>query len=155
MLIISGCTAKEGAVMAKNGDTVKVHYTGKLNDGSVFDSSEGREPLEFVLGSGAMIQGFDKAVNGMEVGQSKTVTILAAEAYGPYQEEMVLEVNRDQLPAGMSPEVGEQLQMRNAYGGTAIVTVIETSDTSIKVDANHPLAGKDLIFELELVQVNP
>jgi peptidylprolyl isomerase len=102
-----------------------------------------------------MIQGFDKAVNGMEVGQSKTVTILAAEAYGPYQEEMVLEVNRDQLPAGMSPEVGEQLQMRNAYGGTAIVTVIETSDTSIKVDANHPLAGKDLIFELELVQVNP
>jgi len=140
--------------MTKKGDRVKVHYTGKLNDGSIFDSSEGREPLEFTLGSGATIRGFENAVYGMDIGQSKTVTIPSAEAYGEYKDGLVIIFDRDQLPSGMSPRVGDQLQMQTPSGGATIVTVTATSDKNITIDANHPLAGKDLTFEIRLVEVS-
>jgi peptidylprolyl isomerase len=139
--------------MVKNGDTVQVHYTGTLNDGTVFDSSEGREPLQFTAGEHSMIAGFEKAVYGMEVGQTKKVTIPANEAYGQHREDMILEVGRDRLPPGMNPQVGEQLQMRDQSGGARIVTVTRLSEGSITLDANHPLAGKDLTFEIKLVEV--
>ncbi len=140
--------------MVKNGDKVKVHYKGTLKDGSVFDSSEGREPLGFTVGAGEMIAGFDKAVVGMKMGQTKTVTIPFMEAYGPYRDDMKLEVSKDQLPPGMSPKVGDQLQMRQRDGRPIPVTVTTVSTKSITVDANHPLAGKDLTFEIRLVEVN-
>jgi peptidylprolyl isomerase len=144
---------KEGLTMVKKGDKVKVHYTGKLNDGAVFDSSEGREPLEFTLGEGSMIRGFENAVYGMEVGQSKTVTIPSLEAYGPHKDGLVMTFDRTQLPPGMSPRVGDQLQMQTPSGGAAVVTVSAASEKNITVDANHPLAGKDLTFEIRLVEV--
>ena len=152
--IIAGCTGSEELIMAKNGDTVKVHYKGTLEDGSVFDTSRGREPLEFILGSGSMIVGFDKAVNGMQVGEINTVTIPADEAYGPHREELVLVIERDKLPEGLEPAIGQQLEMSQPDGRTVIVVVIDVSEASITVDANHTLAGKDLTFEIELVEIN-
>ena len=152
--IIAGCTGSEELIMAKNGDTVKVHYKGTLEDGSVFDTSRGREPLEFILGSGSMIVGFDKAVNGMQVGEINTVTIPADEAYGPHREELVLVIERDKLPEGLEPTIGQQLEMSQPDGRTVIVVVIDVSEASITVDANHTLAGKDLTFEIELVEIN-
>ncbi len=140
--------------MVKNGDRVKVHYTGTLNDGSVFDSSEGREPLEFTLGEGSMIPGFEKAVNGMNVGETRKVTIPADEAYGQRRDEMTMKVSREQLPPDMSPSVGDKLQMTNSRRQTIPVTVTEVSDSSITIDANHELAGKDLTFEIRLVSTN-
>ena len=140
--------------MAKEGDTVKVHYTGTLEDGSMFDTSEGRDPLEFVLGAGSMIPGFEQAVYGLKVGQSKTVTIPAAEAYGPYDDTLLLIISREQLAAGVDPEVGQQLQMRTTEGRTVTVPVVDVSEETVTVDANHPLAGKDLTFEIELVEIN-
>jgi FKBP-type peptidyl-prolyl cis-trans isomerase 2 len=139
--------------MVKNGDTVRVHYTGKFSDGKVFDSSLEREPLQFTLGTGSMIPGFEKAVNGMELGETKTVTIPAGEAYGPRNENLVMEVHRDQLPEGMSPSVGDRLQVQDAHGHTTVVTVCKTTDSAIFIDANHEMAGKDLTFEIELVEV--
>lgn len=139
--------------MVKKGDTVSVHYTGSLSDGTVFDSSEGREPLQFTLGSGMMISGFDKAVDGMEVGETKTVTIPAEEAYGPHRDDMVLEVPRERLPEDLLPEVGDRLQMRNSLGEYMVVKVTNTTDKSITIDANHELAGKDLTFKIKLVGV--
>jgi peptidylprolyl isomerase len=144
---------KEGLRMTKKGDKVKVHYTGKLRDGTLFDSSEGREPLEFTLGEGSMIRGFENAVYELEVGQAKTVTVPSAEAYGPRKDGLVMTFDRTQLPPGMSPKVGDQLQMQTPSGGAAVVTVSATSEKSITVDANHPLAGKDLTFEIRLVEV--
>ena len=134
----------------KNGDTVKVHYTGTLADGTVFDSSLEREPLEFTLGEGQLIPGFEKAVLGMSAGESRTVTIPAEEAYGPYREEMVLEVPRTQLPADMQPQVGMQLQIGEEQGEGMVVQITQVSDTNITLDANHPLAGKDLTFNIQL-----
>lgn len=138
--------------MVKKGDKVKVHYKGTLTDGSVFDSSEGREPLGFTVGAGEMIAGFDKAVVGMEIGQTKTVTIPFMEAYGPHRDDMKLEVSQDQLPPGMSPKVGDQLQMEQRGGRPVQVVVTAVSAKSIKLDANHPLAGKDLTFEIKVVE---
>jgi peptidylprolyl isomerase len=137
---------------ANSGTTVRVHYTGKLDDGQVFDSSRQREPLEFTLGGGQVIPGFDQAVAGMEPGEAKTVTIPADEAYGGRSEELFLRVERDRLPPDLEPEVGQQLQM-NQGGQVAIVTVAEVADDAVTLDANHPLAGKDLTFELELVEI--
>jgi peptidylprolyl isomerase len=134
----------------KNGDTVKVHYTGTLADGTVFDSSLEREPLEFTLGEGQLIPGFEKTVLGMSAGESRTVTIPAEEAYGPYREEMVLEVPRTQLPADMQPQVGMQLQVGEEQGEGMVVQITQVSDTNITLDANHPLAGKDLTFNIQL-----
>ncbi len=139
---------------AKKGDRVKVHYTGKLQDGSVFDSSREREPLEFELGGGMMIKGFDAAVTGMQVGESKTAEIPADEAYGQHNDEMVIEVPKSQLPPDLKPEVGQQLGMQQPNGQSVPVRVTEVKEESIEIDANHPLAGKDLVFELELVEIS-
>ena len=146
----TGCTAGQGA---KNGDTVQVNYTGKLADGTVFDSSVGREPLEFKLGAGAVVPGFDKAVRGMNVGEKKTVNIKAKDAYGARLDDMVVEVSRENKPSNWAPKVGERLQMASTDGRKATGTVTKFSDTTVTVDLNHPLAGKDLTFEIELVKI--
>jgi peptidylprolyl isomerase len=138
---------------AKSGDTVKVEYTGKLTDGSVFDSSLGREPLGFTLGKGQMIQGFEKAVFGMKVGQSKTVTIPSAEAYGPYYDDRVLVVNKNQIPQGMSPRVDDKLLLSQPNGQEVQVTVTAVTESTITLDANHFLASKDLVFEIKLLEI--
>jgi len=150
VMLLTGCG---GAVQAKTGDIVKVHYTGRLQDGTVFDTSTGSEPLEFTLGQGQIIPGFEQAIIGMQVGESKTVTIPVDQAYGPYYDDMVLEVERDELPEDLEPEVGMQLQMNQGDGGIMIVTITEVSETTIKIDANHPLTGQDLTFDIELVEI--
>ncbi|MBI4830288.1 MAG: FKBP-type peptidyl-prolyl cis-trans isomerase, partial [Candidatus Lindowbacteria bacterium] len=129
---------------AKKGDTVKVHYTGKLEDGTVFDSSTGREPLEFQVGEGEVIAGFDEAVVGMEIGQSKTTAILAENAYGPRFEEMVVKVQRDHLPPNLELRIDQVLQMRSPNGEVMRVVVTGVSESELTLDANHPLAGKNL-----------
>ena len=140
---------------AQPGDTVRIHYTGRLRDGSVFDSSEGKEPLEFTLGLGEVIRGFDRAVEGMSAGDRKSIHIPAGEAYGPYREDLMVAVDRAQFPPNVPPEVGQQLQVGMDDGGVLDVTVTEIDDDSVTLDANHPLAGQDLLFELELVEVIP
>lgn len=153
ILLVTGCTGKEGLAMAKDGNTVKVHYTGKLDDGTIFDTSVEREPLEFTIGAGQIIPGFEEAVRRMQVGQVKTVTIPADEAYGPHNEDMVLVVERDKLPENLNPVVGQRLQKQQENGNMDVVVVTEFSDTTITLDANHPLAGKALTFEIELVEM--
>ncbi|TKZ22596.1 peptidylprolyl isomerase [Shimia litoralis] len=139
--------------VAKSGDTVRIHYTGTLSDGSVFDSSEGRDPLEFTLGSGQVIAGFDSGVDGMAVGEKKTIEIPSDQAYGPVHEEARQEVPRSQIPAEIPLEVGLQLQMQSPTGQVVPVTVISISEEVVMLDANHALAGKDLTFALELVSI--
>lgn len=138
---------------AKKGDTVKVHYTGKLKDGTVFDSSQGREPLQFTIGSGQVIPGFEEAVTGMAPQESKTADIPADQAYGARHEEMVMEVPREQVPPDIQPEVGQRLQVGMQGGQPIVVTITEVGETNITLDANPPLAGKDLIFDIELVEI--
>jgi peptidylprolyl isomerase len=138
---------------AQHGDTVKIHYTGTLEDGTVFDSSEGHDPLEFTLGSGQVIVGFEEAVTGMGSGEKKQVTIPADKAYGQRNEEMIIQAPRDQVPADINPEVGQQLQMGGPNGETVIVRVTEVTDEHVILDANPPLAGKDLTFDIELVAI--
>jgi peptidylprolyl isomerase len=139
---------------AKNGDSVKINYTGKLADGTVFDSSAGRDPLGFTLGSGQVIPGFEEAVLGMAVGESKSVNIPADKAYGQRNEEMVIEAPRDQIPPEIIPEVGQALQMGGPNGEIIRVEITEVTATHIKLDANPPLAGKALNFDIELVAIN-
>ena len=139
---------------AKKGSKVKVHYTGTLNDNTVFDSSRDREPLEFTVGAGQMIEGFDAAVNGMKVGESKQVTIPSEKAYGPKLDEAMINVPKTQLPAGMTPEVGMQLEATQQDGRRQVLVVAEVKEDEVVLDANHPLAGKDLIFDIELMEVN-
>lgn len=138
---------------AKSGDIVTIHYTGTLDDGTEFDSSAGRDPLRFTLGSDQVIPGFSKAVEGMAVGDSKTVNIPANEAYGPRREQMVQEVPRTVLPEDLEPKEGMALQARNQEGGTVNLVVTAVSDETITVDGNHPLAGKALNFDIELVDI--
>ena len=138
---------------AKSGDKVRIHYTGTLSDGSVFDSSEGRDPLEFTLGSGQVIPGFDTGVTGMEVGEKKTIEIPCDQAYGPSNPGAIQDVPRDQIPAEIPLEVGLQLQMQSPQGQVIPVTVINVTDEAVTLDANHALAGKDLTFALELVSI--
>jgi peptidylprolyl isomerase len=138
---------------AKSGDTVRIHYTGTLDDGTQFDSSSGREPLEFSLGGGQVIPGFDSAVDGMTVGESKKVTIAPDDAYGQRHEQLVQEVPRDVLPDDMSPAVGMQLQSQSPDGQVMNLTVTEVLEETITVDANHPLAGQALTFAIELVEI--
>lgn len=140
-------------VQAKSGDTVKIHYTGTLEDGTVFDSSAEREPLEFTINKNQVIPGFEQAVLGMTPGESKTEKIPMDQAYGPRREEMVLEVSREQIPPDLSPEVGQQLQIQQANGQSVPVVVTEVTDDQITLDANHPLAGEDLTFEIQLVEI--
>lgn len=138
---------------AKLGDTVTVHYTGKLTDGTVFDSSTGGEPLEFTIGEGQLIPGFEEAVVGMNAGESKTTHIPVEEAYGSYRPEMVIEVERDQMPPEMQPEVGQQLQIQQPTGEVIPVVVTDVSESVVKLDANHPLAGEELVFDIQLVEI--
>ncbi|RMF56605.1 MAG: peptidylprolyl isomerase [Calditrichaeota bacterium] len=138
---------------AKTGDTVKVHYTGKLVDGTIFDSSENRAPLEFTIGDGQLIPGFEQAVIGMQPGETVTVTIAADDAYGQYNPVLVQEIGRDMLPEDLEPQVGQQLEATQGDGGRLIVTITEVSDDTITIDANHPLAGKDLVFDIQLVEI--
>lgn len=138
---------------ARQGDTVKVHYTGKLQDGTIFDTSINNEPLQFTLGEGQLIPGFEQAVIGMQPGETKTAQIPAEEAYGPHQPEMVMEVDRRQLPPNLNPEVGDQLQVRTGEGMSFVVTVTDISESSVTLDGNHPLAGKDLTFDIQLVEI--
>ena len=140
--------------VAKKGNRVKVHYTGKLQDGTVFDSSIEREPLEFVVGDGNMIKGFDKAVEGMQKGATVTTNIPAAEAYGERRPDMLVEVPIEQVPENISPQVGQQLSVQQANGQTMPVVVTAVTEEKITLDANHPLAGKDLTFEINLVEIN-
>lgn len=138
---------------ARSGDTVSIHYTGRLEDGTVFDTSENRDPLEFKLGEGNVIPGFEKAVQGMEEGESKTATVPSDEAYGKRREDLVLSVAKEQLPPDLDPEVGQRLQMEAGDGQTFQVVISEVEDESVEVDANHPLAGEDLTFDIELVEI--
>jgi peptidylprolyl isomerase len=138
---------------AKKGNKVKVKYTGRLADGTIFDSSEGRAPLEVVLGSGHVIQGFDEALIGMELGAKKTVVIPAEKAYGAHDPNMVMEVPLEQVPPDFSPEVGQKLEVGGTGGEIMIAVVREINDTHIYLDANPPLAGQELIFDLELVAI--
>ena len=135
------------------GSRVKVHYTGKLDDGTVFDSSVGGQPLEFTVGQKQMIPGFEQGVVGMEQGETRTVIIAADQAYGVHRPEGVFEVDRSEIPDSIPLEVGMQLQATSADGQPAQMTVLELSDDKVRLDANHPLAGKDLTFEIELVEV--
>ena len=138
---------------AKSGDTVRIHYTGTLDDGTEFDSSADREPLEFTLGSGQVIAGFDDAVNGMTVGDKKSVRMEADQAYGERREELVQEVPRSALPEEIKPEEGMALQSQSPEGHIMNLVVTNVADDSITLDANHPLAGQALSFDIELVSI--
>jgi FKBP-type peptidyl-prolyl cis-trans isomerase 2 len=137
---------------AKKGDTVHVHYKGTLDDGSVFDSSEGNDPISFTLGSGEVIPGFENAIEGMSIGDKKTERMEPGDAYGDRREELVFTVGRDQMPEG-DVEVGDMLQVGFPDGSSSAVTVAAVLDDTVQLDANHPLAGKSLTFELELVGI--
>ncbi|MGB0166186.1 MAG: FKBP-type peptidyl-prolyl cis-trans isomerase [Luteibaculum sp.] len=138
----------------KANDKVKVHYTGTLSNGEVFDSSEGKEPLEFTLGSGQIIPGFENAVMGMKVDESKTINIPSAEAYGERNDDLIQEVPNEQLSPDLKPKVGMQLMSQTPDGNQVPLVVKEVKENSFIVDANHPLAGEDLTFELKLVEIN-
>jgi len=138
--------------MIADGKKVRIHYTGTLNDGTQFDSSAGRDPFEFEIGAGKVIPGFDIAVRSMEIGDKKTVTIPTAEAYGEVREEIIGDLPKDMFPPEMKLTVGTAIQMMSPQG-PVMVTIKEIKETAVTVDANHPLAGKDLTFELELLEV--
>ena len=140
-------------MQAKKGDIVRVHYTGKLNDGSQFDSSVGRAPLEFTLGAGQMIAGFDAGVLGMAIGEKKTINIDPANGYGLKNPEAIIDFPKSNIPEGMSIEIGMKLNLQNEYGQPVPVEVIEIKEEAIVMDANHFLAGKDLVFDVELVEI--
>lgn len=137
----------------KSGDKIKVHYHGKLSDGETFDSSEGRDPLEFEVGSGMVIKGFDDGVTGMSVGEKKTIQIPFAEAYGPVNPEMIIEMPKDRFPEDMKLENGMPLMMSDQQGQQFQVKIVEIKEEAVMLDANHQLAGKDLTFDLKLVEI--
>lgn len=139
---------------AKQGDTVRIHYKGTLDDGSVFDSSEGRDPLEFAVGSGMIIPGLDKAIPGMVVGDKKVVNVPCLEAYGEMNPDARQAVPRDQFPDNIPMEVGTQLQMQGPDGQAMVVRIAEVAETEVTLDGNHALAGKDLTFAIEMVAID-
>lgn len=139
---------------AKTGDTVKIQYTGKLDDGTVFDSSAEREPLEFTIGEGRTIPEFEEAVIGMKPGESKSFQIASEDAYGPYRQEMIMVVNKKDLPEGLNPRIDQKLQVQPSSGDPYVVKVVEISEENVTLDGNHPLAGKDLTFDIELTQIS-
>ena len=138
---------------AKSGDTVRIHYTGTLGDGTQFDTSAGRDPLEFALGGGQVIPGFDAAVTGMSTGDQKTVTIEPDDAYGQRHEQLVQQVPRNTLPDNIDPAVGMQLQSQSPDGQIMNLVIVEVEEESITLDANHPLSGHALTFDIELVEI--
>jgi peptidylprolyl isomerase len=138
---------------AKSGDTVRVHYTGKLEDGTKFDSSAGKDPLEFSLGANDVLPGLDSAIEGMAVGDSKSVKIAANDAYGPRHEQLIQDVPREHLPDDLQPAVGMQLQAQGQDGQPIRLVITAVEDKTITVDGNHPLAGKPLNFDIELVEI--
>ena len=138
---------------AATGQKVKVHYTGKLDNGTVFDSSVGKEPLTFTLGSGEVITGFNNGVLGLKVNESKTVTIPATEAYGPHQAGMVVELPKTEIPPHLKLKPGQRVQVSEPQGGMMTLNVVAETETTITLDGNHPLAGKDLTFDLQLVEI--
>ncbi len=137
----------------QKGDAVSVHYHGKLTDGTTFDSSAGREPLSFTAGNGQVIKGFDEAVMDMKVGDKKTVNIPVGEAYGHRNDDMVMEYPKSEFPADMNPQVGMELQMGDDAGNVFPVVIVEVGEETVLLDANHPLAGQDLVFEIEIVSI--
>jgi peptidylprolyl isomerase len=137
----------------KDGDTVKIHYTGKLDDGTLFDTSADDDPLEFTIGKQEVIPGMEQALIGMEPGDEKTITIASNDAYGPYHEEMVVVVDRSEFPEDMELEVDQQLSVMLEDDQSVIVTITEINDDNVTLDANHPLAGEDLTFEIQLVEI--
>ena len=139
---------------AKKGDNVKVHYKGRLTNGEQFDSSEGREPLAFTVGAGQMIKGFDDAIPGMEVGEKKTINIPAKDAYGEKNADAIIEFPKSNIPEDMQLEPGMRLQLQNQAGQPIPVVVSEVKDDVVVLDANHELAGKELVFDIELVEIN-
>lgn len=138
---------------AKSGDFVHIHYTGRLDDESVFDTSDGMDPLAFQLGKGQVVPGFEAAVTGMEVGEKKTVNIPSDQAYGPRVEQLVFTAPRENLPPGYDPQEGEMMRLETKDGRQMDVVVASTDENSVRMDANHPLAGKDLTFDIELVKI--
>jgi len=138
---------------ATNGDTVRVHYTARLEDGAVFGTSERSEPLEFTLGDSSVIQGLQDAVRGMTVGESKTTSIGPDQAFGPRREDLVFEVERGSLPPNIDPEIGLRLEYRHPNSQPIPITITDVSESTVTLDSNHPLAGRDLTFELELVEI--
>ena len=138
---------------ARSGDSVKVHYTGNTNAGEVFDSSVDRDPLQFTIGENQVIPGFEEATIGMEPGDSKKITITTDRAYGPHNPDMVVAIDRSRFPENLEPQVGQQMQMRQSEDQMIVVTVTSVSDSQVTLDANHPLAGKDLTFEIQLVEI--
>ncbi len=138
---------------AKQGDTVNVHYTGKLEDGTVFDTSRSRHPLQFTIGKGQVIAGFEQAVIGMNAGESKITTIPVNQAYGQRRDDMIVTMRRDQLPSDLNPEIGQRLELTQMDDQTILVTVMSKTDSTMTLDANHPLAGKELTFDIELVGI--
>ena len=139
--------------IAKSGDTVRVHYHGRLPSGETFDSSAERDPLEFQIGSGQVIVGFDNGVMGMTVGEKKTIEIPFGDAYGPRNESMIIDMPKDRFPSDMQIELGMPLMMSDGQGQNLQVSVTSIQEDTVTLDANHPLAGKDLIFDLELVEI--
>lgn len=156
MSTLESVNEKKGVYMtqAKQGDTVKIHYTGKLTDGTVFDTSQGRDPLSFTIGGGQVIPGFEEAIVGMMKDEKKNVTIPPEKAYGQRNEEMVINVPRSQMPPDINPETGQRLKMQGPNSQTIIVEITEVSDEVVTLDANPPLAGKELIFDIELVAID-
>ena len=138
---------------AKDGDTVKVHYTGKLENGTVFDTSTDRQPLELTLGSAKIIPGFEKGITGMGVGDRKTITVLPEEAYGPSRKELIVDIKKTDLPEDITPAIEKQLQVQQKDGNPIEITITDMDEDTVTLDANHPLAGNTLLFEVELVEI--
>jgi peptidylprolyl isomerase len=151
-LLFTGCSS--GERVAKAGDTVSVHYTGTLQDSTVFDTSLGKEPLSFTIGAGQMITGFENAVIGMKVGEKKTVTLPPEQAYGAYRNDLIITMERSKFPGSMTLTIGQKVQLQNSYGQTFNATIVNINAATVTLDANHELAGKTLIFEIELVSIS-
>jgi FKBP-type peptidyl-prolyl cis-trans isomerase 2 len=138
---------------AKQGDIVQLHYMGKLQDGTIFDSSRERHPLQFTIGKGQVIAGFEQAVIGMKIGDLKTARIPMEQAYGPHRDDMIVTMDRSKLPPGVNPKIGQRLEITQIDNQTSLVTVTEVTESTLTLDANHPLAGKELTFDIELVGI--
>lgn len=148
--MLSAC----GSAVAEDGDTVRVDYTLSLSDGTVYQTTVGNQPLEFIIGKGSMLADFEEAVIGMKAGESKTITIVAADAYGEYREDLIITIKRSQIQGGEDVKAGDYLTVTNSEGRTSRVKVIDVSDSNVTIDTNHPLAGEDLTFKIDLLKIN-